>query len=203
MDDEEARRIAEEEEEARKRADEEERLAAAVEARLAAAANGYKQEEQTTNTETVSVPTSKEDVAVEETPVAQESSAATLEDMLKAFGSSKTVTETSGYSDTYTQQVKEETVISQPVNNGVGSNNFEDKSSSTSVGSSSGLTGSLSSEKPLTLEEQLKNFKASRSSNDEIEYAGASEYRTLEDQIRFYEQNVSSTTSIFGKKKRK
>ena len=202
MDDEEARRIAEEEEEARKRADEEERLAAAVEARLAAA-NGYKQEEQATNTETASVQIPKEDVVVEETPVAEESGAATLEDMLKAFGSSKTVTETSNYSDTYTQQVKEETVISQPVNNDIGSNNFEDKSSSTSVGNSSGLTGSLSSEKPLTLEEQLKNFKASRSSNDEIEYAGASEYRTLEDQIRFYEQNVSSTTSIFGKKKRK
>ena len=59
-------------------------------------------------------------------------------------------------------------------------------------------------EKALTLEEQLNNFKTGKPvSENEVEYAGASEYRSLEDQLHFYEQSVSSSSSIFGKKKRK
>ena len=148
-------------------------------------------------------------------PVHNNSSASaetTLEDMLRAFGTSKEETPVAETVDIKPVSVPEPVVEKEKVNNveptpvekptANTGDTLEERLASLGKTQDSSLAGTQSTEKPLTLEEQLRNFKSNKSNNDDIEYAGASEYRTLEDQIRFYEQNVSSN-SIFGKKKRR
>ena len=236
---EEARRIAEEEarlaaedEEARKRAEEEAGLAAKVEARLAAMSGNKTtnvKEEKDNDIESskenlaatmpayssVSVSDEKAQEKEVAEPVHNNSSASvetTLEDMLRAFGTSKEETPVAETVDIKPVSVPEPVVEKEKVNNveptpvekptANTGDTLEERLASLGKTQDSSLAGTQSTEKPLTLEEQLRNFKSNKSNNDDIEYAGASEYRTLEDQIRFYEQNVSSN-SIFGKKKRR
>ena len=236
---EEARRIAEEEarlaaedEEARKRAEEEAGLAAKVEARLAAMSGNKTtkvKEEKDNDIESskenlaatmpayssVSVSDEKAQEKEAAEPVHNNSSASaetTLEDMLRAFGTSKEETPVAETVDIKPVSVPEPVVEKEKVNNveptpvekptANTGDTLEERLASLGKTQDSSLAGTQSTEKPLTLEEQLRNFKSNKSNNDDIEYAGASEYRTLEDQIRFYEQNVSSN-SIFGKKKRR
>lgn len=236
---EEARRIAEEEarlaaedEEARKRAEEEAGLAAKVEARLAAMSGNTTtkvKEEKDNDIESskenlaatmpayssVSVSDEKAQEKEVAEPVHNNSSASvetTLEDMLRAFGTSKEETPVAETVDIKPVSVPEPVVEKEKVNNveptpvekptANTGDTLEERLASLGKTQDSSLAGTQSTEKPLTLEEQLRNFKSNKSNNDDIEYAGASEYRTLEDQIRFYEQNVSSN-SIFGKKKRR
>ena len=128
--------------------------------------------------------------------------------MLKAFGSSQAasvVNEPEDVSVNTESVVTDNTAVSQQnTTDKISSDTLEEKLAALKDSSSSSEAHvEVVNEKPLTLEEQLKNFKSSKPNTDDtIEYAGASEYRTLEDQIRFYEQNVSSN-SIFGKKKRR
>lgn len=236
---EEARRIAEEEarlaaedEEARKRAEEEAGLAAKVEARLAAMSGNKttKVKEENDNDiesskenlaatmpaySSVSVSDEKAQEKEAAEPVHNNSSASaetTLEDMLRAFGTSKEETPVAETVDIKPVSVPEPVVEKEKVNNveptpvekptANTGDTLEERLASLGKTQDSSLAGTQSTERPLTLEEQLRNFKSNKSNNDDIEYAGASEYRTLEDQIRFYEQNVSSN-SIFGKKKRR
>ena len=236
---EEARRIAEEEarlaaedEEARKRAEEEAGLAAKVEARLAAMSGNKttKVKEENDNDiesskenlaatmpaySSVSVSDEKAQEKEAAEPVHNNSSASaetTLEDMLRAFGTSKEETPVAETVDIKPVSVPEPVVEKEKVNNveptpvekptSNTGDTLEERLASLGKTQDSSLAGTQSTERPLTLEEQLRNFKSNKSNNDDIEYAGASEYRTLEDQIRFYEQNVSSN-SIFGKKKRR
>ena len=229
---EEEARLAAEDEEARKRAEEEAGLAAKVEARLAAMSGNKTtkvKEEKDNDIESSkenlaatmpaysSVSVSDEKVQEKEVaePVHNNSSASvetTLEDMLRAFGTSKEETPVAETVDIKPVSVPEPVVEKEKVNNveptpvekptANTGDTLEERLASLGKTQDSSLAGTQSTEKPLTLEEQLRNFKSNKSNNDDIEYAGASEYRTLEDQIRFYEQNVSSN-SIFGKKKRR
>lgn len=227
---EEEARLAAEDEEARKRAEEEAGLAAKVEARLAAMSGNKTtkvKEEKDNDIESskenlaatmpaytsVSVPDEKVQEKEVAEPVHNNSSTSaetTLEDMLRAFGTSKEETPVAETVDIKPVSVPEPVVEKEKVNNveptpvekptaNIG-DTLEERLASLGKTQESSLAGTQSTEKPLTLEEQLRNFKSNKSNNDDIEYAGASEYRTLEDQIRFYEQNVSSN-SIFGKKK--
>ena len=229
---EEEARLAAEDEEARKRAEEEAGLAAKVEARLAAMSGNKTtkvKEEKDNDIESskenlattmpaytsVSVPDEKVQEKEVAEPVHNNSSTSaetTLEDMLRAFGTSKEETPVAETVDIKPVSVPEPVVEKEKVNNveptpvekptaNIG-DTLEERLASLGKTQESSLAGTQSTEKPLTLEEQLRNFKSNKSNNDDIEYAGASEYRTLEDQIRFYEQNVSSN-SIFGKKKRR
>ena len=229
---EEEARLAAEDEEARKRAEEEAGLAAKVEARLAAMSGNKTtkvKEEKDNDIESskenlaatmpayssVSVSDEKAQEKEAAEPVHNNSSASaetTLEDMLRAFGTSKEETPVAETVDITPVSVPEPVVEKEKVNNveptpvekptANTGDTLEERLASLGKTQDSSLAGTQSTEKPLTLEEQLKNFKSNKSNNDDIEYAGASEYRTLEDQIRFYEQNVSSN-SIFGKKKRR
>ena len=163
----------------------------------------------------VSVPDEKVQEKEVAEPVHNNSSTSaetTLEDMLRAFGTSKEETPVAETVDIKPVSVPEPVVEKEKVNNveptpvekptANTGDTLEERLASLGKTQDSSLAGTQSTEKPLTLEEQLRNFKSNKSNNDDIEYAGASEYRTLEDQIRFYEQNVSSN-SIFGKKKRR
>ena len=229
---EEEARLAAEDEEARKRAEEEAGLAAKVEARLAAMSGNKTtkvKEEKDNDIESskenlaatmpaytsVSVPDEKVQEKEVAEPVHNNSSTSaetTLEDMLRAFGTSKEETPVAETVDIKPVSVPEPVVEKEKVNNveptpvekptANTGDTLEERLASLGKTQDSSLAGTQSTEKPLTLEEQLRNFKSNKSNNDDIEYAGASEYRTLEDQIRFYEQNVSSN-SIFGKKKRR
>ena len=229
---EEEARLAAEDEEARKRAEEEAGLAAKVEARLAAMSGNKTtkvKEEKDNDIESskenlaatmpayssVSVSDEKAQEKEAAEPVHNNSSASaetTLEDMLRAFGTSKEETPVAETVDIKPVSVPEPVVEKEKVNNveptpvekptANTGDTLEERLASLGKTQDSSLAGTQSTEKPLTLEEQLRNFKSNKSNNDDIEYAGASEYRTLEDQIRFYEQNVSSN-SIFGKKKRR